>query len=60
MTTKEFAYRKILSLAERFKEQYDSYKDCRYNETLTRHNFIGPLFKAYSFKIVPCCESLFY
>jgi len=43
---KESAYKKISELVERFEEQYDSYKNPAYNETLTRRDFIDPFFKA--------------
>ena len=44
--TKETAYQKISELVTRFGEQYASYKDAGYNETLTRRDFIDPFFKA--------------
>jgi type I restriction-modification system DNA methylase subunit len=43
---KEEAYKKIQELVTRFGEQIDSYKQTDYNETLTRRDFIDPLFKA--------------
>jgi len=43
---KEKAYQKIAELVKRFDEQYDSYKNSNYNETLTRRDFIDPFFKA--------------
>ncbi|WP_010665271.1 Eco57I restriction-modification methylase domain-containing protein [Marinilabilia salmonicolor] len=46
MITKEEAYKKIQELVTRFGEQIDSYKQTDYNETLTRRDFIDPLFKA--------------
>ncbi|MDR1141484.1 MAG: hypothetical protein LBL62_07315, partial [Planctomycetaceae bacterium] len=46
MMTNELAYRKISELVERFEEQYASYKNSEYNETLTRRDFIDPFFKA--------------
>jgi len=46
MVTKEAAYKKISELVERFEEQYASYKNSDYNETLTRRDFIDPFFKA--------------
>ncbi|MGE0019573.1 MAG: N-6 DNA methylase [Draconibacterium sp.] len=46
MATKEQAYLKIQELVMRFDEQYDSYKQADYNETLTRRDFIDPFFKA--------------
>ncbi len=46
MINKEKAYQKIAELVKRFDEQYDSYKNSNYNETLTRRDFIDPFFKA--------------
>lgn len=46
MITKEAAFQKISELVERFEEQFDSYKNANYNETLTRRDFIDPFFKA--------------
>ncbi|MDP3150628.1 MAG: N-6 DNA methylase [Ignavibacteria bacterium] len=46
MVTKESAYKKIAELVQRFEEQYASYKNSDYNETLTRRDFIDPFFKA--------------
>ena len=46
MINKEAAYRKISELVKRFEEQFDSYKNVNYNETLTRRDFIDPFFKA--------------
>lgn len=46
MITKEAAFQKISELVERFEEQFDSYKNATYNETLTRRDFIDPFFKA--------------
>lgn len=43
--TKEEAYNKIAELCERFDEQFASYKQSSYNETLTRKDFIDPFFK---------------
>lgn len=51
MATKEQAYSKIQELVMRFDEQYDSYKQADYNETLTRRDFIDPLFKALGWDI---------
>lgn len=51
MTQKEVAYGEIAELVERFAEQYDSYKKADYNETLTRRDFIDPLFKALGWDI---------
>ncbi len=46
MITKEAAFQKISELVERFEEQFESYKNANYNETLTRRDFIDPFFKA--------------
>jgi hypothetical protein len=46
MTTKEIAKTKIQTLVSRFEEQYESYKNCDYNEMRTRRDFIDPFFKA--------------
>lgn len=46
MSKKEEAYNKIQDLVTRFEEQFDSYKQSDYNETLTRRDFIDPFFKA--------------
>jgi type I restriction-modification system DNA methylase subunit len=46
MSTKEEAYHKIQDLVTRFEEQFESYKQSDYNETLTRRDFIDPFFKA--------------
>jgi len=46
MITKEQAFKKIAELVERFDQQYLSYKNADYNETLTRHDFIDPFFMA--------------
>jgi hypothetical protein len=46
MIAKETARQKIAELVKRFTDQYDSYKQSDYNETLTRRDFIDPLFKA--------------
>lgn len=51
MISKEEAYKKIASLIERFDEQKDFYKRSDYNETLTRQDFINPLFKALGWDI---------
>ena len=51
MITKEIAYQKISDLVDRFHEQYDSYKNAAYNETLTRRDFIDPFFKALGWDI---------
>lgn len=46
MKSKEEAYKIIQQLVERFDEQIDSYKSGEYNETLTRRDFIDPMFMA--------------
>lgn len=46
MISKEEAYKIIQQLVIRFGEQIDSYKSGEYNETLTRRDFIDPMFKA--------------
>ncbi|GAB1453514.1 Eco57I restriction-modification methylase domain-containing protein [Draconibacterium sp.] len=46
MTAKNQAYNIIKDLVQRFEEQFDSYKQAEYNETLTRRDFIDPFFKA--------------
>ena len=51
MISKEAAYQKISELVERFEEQFDSYKNTDYNETLTRRDFIDPFFKALGWDI---------
>ncbi|MEK7719130.1 MAG: N-6 DNA methylase, partial [Bacteroidota bacterium] len=51
MITKEAAFQKISELVERFEEQFDSYKNVNYNETLTRRDFIDPFFKALGWDI---------
>jgi hypothetical protein len=51
MTNKESAFKKISELVERFDEQFDSYKNVNYNETLTRRDFIDPFFKALGWDI---------
>ena len=51
MITKEAAFQKISELVERFEEQFDSYKNANYNETLTRRDFIDPFFKALGWDI---------
>jgi hypothetical protein len=38
--------KEVLTLVERFKEQYDSYKSPAYNETQLRREFVDPFFKA--------------
>lgn len=49
--TNEQTYKKISELVERFEEQFESYKNIDYNETLTRRDFIDPFFKALSWDI---------
>jgi len=51
MVNKESAFKKISELVERFDEQFDSYKNANYNETLTRRDFIDPFFKALGWDI---------
>ena len=51
MITREEALSRIKELADRFEEQYDSYKSASYNETLTRRDFIDPFFKALGWDI---------
>ena len=51
MVNKETAYKKIAELVERFEEQFVSYKNPEYNETLTRRDFIDPFFKALGWDI---------
>jgi len=51
MINKEEAYKKISELVQRFEEQYSSYKNADYNETLTRRDFIDPFFKALGWDI---------
>jgi len=51
MTDKEIAFQKIAELVGRFDEQFDSYKNAAYNETLTRRDFIDPFFKALGWDI---------
>jgi REP element-mobilizing transposase RayT len=51
MGTKESAYNKISELINRFEEQFKSYKNPDYNETLTRQDFINPFFKALGWDI---------
>ncbi len=46
MTDRDTAYNTISELVSRFADQYDSYKNADYNETLTRRDFIDPFFKA--------------
>jgi hypothetical protein len=46
MYSKQEALSLITNLTERFADQIDSYKKSDYNETLTRRDFIDPMFKA--------------
>lgn len=46
MSLKETALNNITKLVDRFDEQFISYKNQSYNETLTRRDFIDPFFKA--------------
>ena len=46
MIDKQSATDKIESLVTRFEDQFRSYKNSDYNETLTRRDFIDPFFKA--------------
>lgn len=46
MSSKDTALKTIAGLVKRFDEQYSSYKNHSYNETLTRRDFIDPFFKA--------------
>lgn len=45
------AHHKIEGLVKRFEQQYGSYKQSSYNETLTRRDFIDPFFKALGWDI---------
>ena len=51
MIPKEQAYETIAQLVERFGEQLPSYKKADYNETLVRHDFVDPFFKALSWDV---------
>ena len=51
MTNKQTAKEKIESLVFRFEEQFESYKNSDYNETLTRRDFIDPFFKVLGWDI---------
>ena len=51
MTNKQTAKEKIECLVIRFEEQFESYKNSDYNETLTRRDFIDPFFKALGWDI---------
>ena len=51
MTDKLSAKEKIGLLVDRFEEQFESYKNPDYNETLTRRDFIDPFFKALGWDI---------
>jgi type I restriction-modification system DNA methylase subunit len=51
MTNKQTAKEKVENLVTRFEEQYSSYKNTDYNETLTRRDFIDPFFKSLGWDI---------
>jgi len=51
MIDKLSAKEKIGQLVHRFEEQFESYKNPDYNETLTRRDFIDPFFKALGWDI---------
>lgn len=51
MSDKIAARYKISELVNRFEEQFTSYKSPEYNETLARHDFIDPFFKALGWDI---------
>jgi type I restriction-modification system DNA methylase subunit len=51
MINKQDAFKKITELVQRFNEQFDSYINSGYNETLTRRDFIDPFFKALGWDI---------
>jgi type I restriction-modification system DNA methylase subunit len=51
MITKEESFQQIHALVSRFEEQFDSYIQMGYNETLTRRDFIDPFFKALGWDI---------
>jgi len=51
MLTKEESKNIIANLVVRFDEQFESYKNPEYNETLTRRDFIDPFFKALGWDI---------
>lgn len=51
MIPKDEAYNIIQQLVKRFDEQIESYKSGEYNETLTRRDFIDPMFKALGWDI---------
>lgn len=51
MISKETAFQQLKDLVDRFGEQLDSYRAAEYNETLTRRDFIDPLFKALGWDI---------
>ncbi len=51
MTNKQTAKEKTANLVTRFEEQYASYKNSDYNETLTRRDFIDPFFKSLGWDI---------
>ena len=45
MSNKDFAYKKISELVDRFDEQFDSCNKTDYTKTQTRTDLIDPLFK---------------
>jgi hypothetical protein len=51
MYSKEEALAKITSLVKRFEDQINTYTKSDYNETLTRRDFIDPLFEALGWDI---------
>lgn len=51
MYSKEEALAKITVLVKRFEAQIDTYRKSDYNETLTRRDFIDPLFEALGWDI---------
>jgi type I restriction-modification system DNA methylase subunit len=51
MVDKSTAWKRINELINRFGEQYDSYMQSGYNETLTRRDFIDPFFKSLGWDI---------
>ena len=46
MSAKDSSFKKISELVKRFEQQFESYKQSAYNETLTRQDFINPFFKS--------------
>lgn len=49
--TKDYAFKKVSELVNRFEEQYDSYKSTVYKEKQTRTDFIDPFFNALGWNI---------